>query len=133
MSCSVSVCVTYSKELEEKIMNISGIILIPENVYSDFQTVRVPDTLFSQHEKDVDAHRWVVRGEGVMSHFPENPGKWEYKGHGFEIWLGFEGDIVFVASCHWNPDHGHWTIIDIEKWIEDNLGDVEIKEENESY
>lgn len=113
MSCSVFVHIKYSKELEEKIRKISGIT--SNNSHNDFDSVQVPEELFPQHKKDVDAHRWIIGKDGTMGHFPENPGKWEYKGHGFKIWLGFEGDIVFVVPCHWDPDHGDRTIIDIGK------------------
>ena len=131
MSCSVFVHIKYSKELEEKIRKISGII--SKGSYRDFQSVLVPEELFPQHKKDVDVHRWVPGKDGMIGHFPTNPGKWEYKGHGFEIWLGFEGDIVFVVPCHWNPDHGDLTIIDIREWIKDNLGDVKTTKEEVTY
>ena len=131
MSCSVFVHIKYSKELEEKIRKISGIV--PGNKYHAFGSVMVPEELFHQHKKDVDSHRWVPGKDGMMGHFPENRGKWKYKGHGFDIWLGFEGDIVFVVPCHWNPDHGHWTIIDIGEWIKANLGDIKITQEKVTY
>jgi hypothetical protein len=58
--------------------------------------------------------------------------------HGFEIWIGFKGDdgekdIVLVVPCHWDPDHGHWTLLDLEEWIKTNLGEVKIKEQKVSY
>ena len=117
--------------MEEKIRKISGIVL--KNGYRDFQSVKVPEELFPQHKKEVDAHRWVDGKDGVLGHFPENLGKWQYKGHGFDIWLGFEGDIVFVVPCHWDLDHGHWTVIDIGEWIRDNLGDVKITQEKVTH
>ena len=131
MSCSVFVHIKYSKELEEKIRKISGIVL--KNGYRDFQSVKVPEELFPQHKKEVDAHRWVDGEDGKKLHFSTNPGKWKYEGHGFEIWLGFEGDIVFVVACHWDPDHGHFTLVDIGEWVKDNLGDIEITQEKVSY
>lgn len=140
MSCSVFVHIKYSKELEEKIRKISGIT--PKTSYSHFKIVQVPKELFLQHKKEVDVHRWVFGKDGTMGHFPENPGKWEYDGHGFEIWLGFKGDdgekdIVLVVPCHWDPDHGHWTLLDLEEWIKTNLGEVnsevKIKEQRVSY
>ena len=132
MSCSVFVHIKYSIELEEKIRKISGII--PKNNYSGFKSVQVPEELFLQHKKEADAHRWVSGKHGIIGHFPQNPGKWEYKGHGFDIWLGFEGDIVFVIPCHWNPDHhGDLTIIDIREWIKDNLGDVKTAKAEVTY
>lgn len=132
MSCSVFVHIKYSKELEEKIRKISGIV-VSKNSYSDFDSVQVSEELFPQHKQEVDAHRWIIGKDGTMGHFPENPGKWEYKGHGFEIWLGFEGDMVFVVHCHWDPDHGDRTIIDIGKWIKANLGDIKIIQKKVSY
>jgi hypothetical protein len=136
MSCSVFVHIKYSKELEEKIRKMSGIT--PKRNFSHFEIAQVPEELFSQHKKDVDAHRWVVEKDGTMGHYPTNPGKWEYKGHGFDIWLGFKGedgetDIVFVVPCHWNSDHGDLTILDLKEWIKDNLGEVEIKEQKVTY
>ena len=132
MSCSVFVHIKYSKELEEKIKNMPGIILESCH-YGDFESLRVPEGLFVQHKKEVDAHRFVVENEGVVRHFPENLGKWEYLSHGFDIWLNFEGDIVFVAPCHWDTDHGHWTILDLKEWIKSNLGDIKITQEKVSY
>ena len=131
MSCSVFLHIKYSKELEEKIRKISGIV--SKDIYRDFQSVLVPEELFSQHKIEVDAHRWVSGKSGITGHFPQNIGKWEYKGHGFEIWLGFEGNIVFVVPCHWDPDHGNLTIIDIGEWIKDNLGDVKTTKEEVTY
>lgn len=74
MSCSVFVHIKYSKELEEKIRRISGII--PKKSYSDFDIVQVSEELFSQHKKDDDAHRWVVK-DRMSYHFPENDGEWQ--------------------------------------------------------
>ncbi len=132
MTCSTFVHIEYSKELEEKIREIPGIIPVEPFDGADSGRIRVPEELFLKHKKEVDAHRWVVGKDGTMGHFPENPGKWEYKGHGFEIWLGFEGDIVFVVPCHWDPDHGHLTLLDMAEWIKANLGDIKIKCENVS-
>jgi len=133
----VFVHIKCSKELEEKIRKISGII-VPKKSYSDFEIVQVPEELFPQHKKEVDTHKWIVGKDGIMCHFPENHGKWEYKGHGFEIWIGFEADdgekdIVFNVPCHWNTDHGHWTLLNLEEWIKTNLGEVKIKEAKVSY
>ncbi len=136
MSCSIFVHIKYSKELEEKIKKMSGII--PKKSYSDFEVVLVPEKLFPQHKKESEAHRWVVGKDGTAGHYPTNPGKWQYMSHGFEIWIGFIGDdgekdIVLVVPCHWDPDHGHWTILDLEEWINTNLGEVKIKEQKVTY
>ena len=53
MSCSIFVHIKYSKELEEKIRKISGIT--PKTSYSNFEVVQVPEKLFYQHKKEVDA------------------------------------------------------------------------------
>lgn len=116
MSCTVFVELKYSKELAEKIKKIHGII--PKNSYREFEAVEIPEVLFSQHKKECDAHRWV-KGK----HFPQNKGKWIFESHGFEIWLGFEEKIVFVVNCHWSYNHGEQTILDIEQWIKDMLGE----------
>ena len=42
-------------------------------------------------------------------------------------------DIVFNVACHWDSNHGHRTITDLEEWIKTNLGDIKIKEEMVSY
>lgn len=135
MSCSVFVHIKYSKELEEKIRKLSGII--PKKSYSDFEIVQVPNESFHQHKKDVDAHRWVVK-DGKAGHYPTNPGEWQYLSHGFDVWIGFKGDdgekdIVFVVPCHWDPDHGDRTILDLEEWINTNLGEIKIKEQKVTY
>lgn len=130
MSCSVFLHIKYSKELEEKIRKISGVV--PTQKYRDFDSIKVPENLFFQHKKDVDAHKWVENKNGDYGHFPQNiseDGKtWAYRSHGFEIWLNFEGNIVFIAECHWNAEHGDITIRDLEEWIKTNLGDIKIKE-----
>lgn len=136
MSCSVFVHIKYSKELDEKIRKLSGII--PKKSYSDFEAFNVPEQMFPQHKKEVDVHRWVVGKDGIMGHYPKNPGKWQYMSHGFEVWIGFKGEdgekeIVFVVPCHWNPDHGNLTLIDLEEWIKNKLGEVEIKEKKVTY
>jgi hypothetical protein len=136
MSCSVFVHIKYSKELEEKIMKISGIT--QKKSFSHFEIFGVPKELFSQHKKEVDAHRWVVEKDGVIGHYPTNLGKWEYMSHGFDIWIGLKGengetDIVFVVPCHWDSEHGDLTLLDLKKWIKDNLGEIEIKEQRVSY
>ncbi len=133
MSCSVFVHIKYSKELEEKIRKISGII-VPKKSYSHFEIVQVPAELFPQHKKEAEAHRWVVGKDGTAGHHSTHSGEWQHLSHGFDIWIGFEADngekdIVLVVPCHWDPDHGHWTIIDLEEWIRTNLGDVKIKEQ----
>ena len=135
MSCSVFVHIKYSKELEEKIRKLSGII--PKKSYSDFEIVQVPNELFHQHKKDVDAHKWVVKG-GKSYHYPTNPGEWQYLSHGFDVWIGFKGDdgekdIVFVVPCHWDPDHGDRTLLDVEARINTNLGEIKIKEQKVTY
>lgn len=129
MSCTVFVHVKYSKELEEKIKNIKGVVSDTRKIP---ETITVPDVLFPQHKKEVDAHRWVKR-KNVYSHYPQNSGIWEYQSHGFEIWINFEGDIVFIIPCHWDTGHGDQTAIDIKEWIKKELGDFEIKESNVSY
>ena len=130
MSCTVFVHIKYSKELEEKVKNIEGIV--PDFGKHTPETLTVPEILFSQHKKEVDAHKWV-KGENSYGHYPENRGKWEYQSHGFDIWINFEGDIVFIIPCHWNPDHGDQTIVDIKEWIKKELGDFAIKEAKVSY
>lgn len=135
MSCSAFVHIRYSKELEEKIRKISGIT--PKTSYSDFEIVHVPKELFLQHKKEAEAHRWVVK-DGIAYHYAKNSGEWQYLSHGFDIWIGFKGDdgekdIVLVVPCHWDPDHGHWTLLDLEEWINTNLGEVKIKEQDVSY
>lgn len=135
MSCSVFVHIEHSKELEEKIIGIPGIIPLDTFDGEEFWRVKVPEELFPQHLKECDAHRWVPTDGGLLLHYdpPLNPGNWEYRSHGFEIWLDFEGCIVFIVPCHWNYDHGHYTLIDVGEWINTNLGDVKIKKENVSY
>lgn len=137
MSCSIFVHIKYSKELEEKIRKISGVV-VPKKSYSGFEIVQVPEELFPQHKKEAEAHRWVVGKDGTMGHHSTNPGEWQYMSHGFEIWIGFEGDdgekdIVLVVPCHWDSDHGHWTLLNLEEWINTNLGEVKIKEQKVSY
>lgn len=137
MSCSVFVHIKCSKELEEKIRKISGII--PKTSYSHFEVVNVPEELFPQHKKEAEAHRWVTKeGQEGYYHHSTNPGEWQHLSHGFEIWIGFIGDdgekdIVLVVPCHWDPDHGHWTLIDLEEWIKTNLGEVKIKEQKVTH
>lgn len=135
MSCSVFVHIKYFKELEEKIKKIEGII--PNRGYGDFESVQVPNDLFSQHKKEVDAHKWVVK-DGMTGHYSTHSGEWKYLSHGFEIWLRYKGEdegkeIVLVAPCHWDPDHGKLTLVDLLEWIKANLGEVEIKEQTVSY
>lgn len=87
----------------------------------------VPEELFPQHKKESDAHKVFVE-KGIFHQYQENSGKnWEYKSHGFKVWINFEGDIIFIIPCHWNPDHGEQTIIDIKEWIEKELGIVQIE------
>ncbi len=137
MSCSVFVHIKCSIELEEKIRNMSGII--PKTSYSDFDVVQVPEELFPQHKKEAEAHRWVTKeGGSGHYHYPTNPGEWQYLSHGFEIWIGFkaddgEKDIVLVVPCHWDPDHGHYTLLDLEEWVKTNLGEVKIKDQKVTY
>ncbi len=135
MSCSVFVHIKYDKELEDKLKQIKGIILKGTN--GDIESLFVPTELFPQHKKDVDVHKWIKGKDGVLRHFPQNSGDWEYVPHGFDIWIGFKDDgdkdIVFIIPCHWSPDHGHWTLLDIAQWIKDNLGEIEIKKKNVSY
>lgn len=121
MSCTVFVEIKYSKELVEKIKKIPGII--PKNSYRDLEAVEIPDELFSQHKKESDAHKWVKGKNGSFIHFSQNKGKWIYKSHGFDIWLGFEEKIVFMVNCHWSYNHGEQTILDIEQWIKDRLSE----------
>lgn len=137
MSCSVFVHIKCSKELEEKIRNMSGIT--PKKSYSYFEIFKVPEELFPQHKKEAEAHRWVTKeGSSDYYHHSRNPGEWQYVSHGFEIWIGFIGDdgekdIVLVVPCHWDPDHGHWTLLNLEEWIKTNLGEVKIKEQKVTY
>lgn len=137
MSCSIFVHIKCSKELEEKIRNMPGIT--PKTSYSYFKVVKVPEELFPQHKKEAEAHRWVTKeGKEGYYHFSTNPGEWQHMSHGFEIWIGFIGDdgekdIVLVVPCHWDPDHGHWTLIDLGEWIKTNLGEVKIKEQKVTY
>lgn len=135
MSCSVFVHIKYVKELEEKIKKIDRIIPKGRG-FGDFEIVQVPNELFHQHKKEVDAHKWVEKE--MIGHHSTHSGEWKYLSHGFEIWLGYKGEdkgkeIVLVVPCHWNPDHGELTLIDLAKWIETNLGEVEIKAQTVSY
>ena len=76
MSCSVFIHIKYSKELEEKIRKMHGIILLGLK-YTDFESVQVPESLFPQHKKEVEAHKWVKEKNGDYGHYPENFGNWE--------------------------------------------------------
>lgn len=131
MSCSTFVHTKHSKELEEKLIKISGIVILESFTGESFGRVKVPEESFPQHLKECDAHRSVPTGEGHLLHYdpPLNPGNWEYHSHGFEIWIDFEGDIVFVVPCHWSYGHGQHTLIDIREWIRVNLGDIKITKE----
>lgn len=125
MTCSAFVNLEYTKDLEEKITKITGIV--PDNrKCTSIVSIQVPENLFSQHKKEVEAHK--VPKNKMYGHL-ESSDEWEYKGHGFEIWLNFQGNIVFITGCHWNEEHGEVTITDFKKWITDNLGDVKIKSE----
>ena len=136
MSCSAFVHIEYSKELEDKILKIDGIEKLISYSSEEFVRVRVSPDIFLQHKKEADAHRWIRKDGDMCTHYdPErNPGEcgWEYLSHGFEMWLNFEGDIVFVVPCHWDEDHGRFTLVDIREWIKDNLGDIKIKSERVS-
>ena len=133
MSCSAFVRIEYSKELEDKIIKMNGVESIPGPTGETFGRFRVSADMFIQHKKEDDAHRWVTGNGNISTQYepsrmPENCG-WEYQSHGFEIWIGFEKDIVFIVPCHWNYDHGRFTLIDIRVWIKDNLGNINIKNE----
>lgn len=134
MTCSAFVHIEYSKELEEKIRGIPGIIPIEPLDGASVWRVKVPEELFHQHKKECDAHKWVQVEGGLLLHYDPllNPGNWKYCSHGFEVWFNFEGDIVFVIPCHWNEYHGQLTLLDMAEWIKANLGYIKIKRESVS-
>lgn len=134
MAGSAFVYVEYSKELEEKIRGMPGVIPKESFDGAGFWRVKVPAELFHQHKKECDAHKWIRIEGGLFLHYDPllHPGNWEYCSHGFEVWFNFNGDMVFVIPHHWNCGHGHLTLIDISEWIKDNLGDIRIKREDVS-